>query len=277
MRLAVRLAEQAAPRWLEARAFRAWCRPQKRASRWGALAESSRRFTFSGSEELAAWEWNAVGPRPTALLVHGWSGNAGQMSSFVEPLVARGFHVVAVDLPAHGESHGDFTTLVSMADAVVSLGRRLFPEVIIAHSLGATATTLALDAGLSPRRVALLAPPAQMPPYLRHFAEQVGLSATLQARLLARIEALTQRKVDELELARLAPDLGRVEALVVHDEGDDEVPLSAAQDVVQQWPGARLVVTHGLGHHGIRRDAAVVGEVVRFVGGEVAASPRRAA
>jgi pimeloyl-ACP methyl ester carboxylesterase len=265
LRTAVRLAEQVAPAWLEEQAFRAWCRPQKRASRWGALAATARRFTFDAGEPLAAWEWNVGGPRDTALLVHGWSGNAGQMSRFVEPLVQRGYHVVAVDLPAHGESAGDFTTLVGMANAVVSLGRRLFPELIVAHSLGATATALALEQGLAPSRVALLAPPARMPPYLRHFTELVGLSEAMNARLLRRIEALVQRKMEDFELGHLAPQLGHVDALLVHDEGDDEVPASSSREVVARWPGARLVTMQGLGHHGVRRDAAVVAQVMDFV------------
>lgn len=265
MKTAVGALEALAPGWVEQRAFRAWCRPMKRASRWRSLAASARRFSFDAGEPLAAWEWNVGGPRDTALLVHGWSGNAGQMSRFVEPLVERGYHVVAVDLPAHGESAGDFTTLMGLAEAVVALGRRLFPQLVIAHSLGATASVLALEQGISPRRVALLAPPAQMGPYLRRFTSHVGLSDAMGDRLERRIEAVVHRKLETFELARLAPALGHVEALFVHDEGDDEVSAASCHEVVARWPGARLVTTRGLGHHGVRRDGAVVAEVMAFV------------
>lgn len=271
MKSAVGFLEKLAPGWVEAQAFRAWCRPMKRESRWGALAASARRFSFDAGEPLAAWEWNVGGPRDTALLVHGWSGNAGQMSRFVEPLVQRGYHVVAVDLPAHGESAGDFTTLVGLADAVVSLGRRLFPQLVIAHSLGATATALALEQGLAPERVALLAPPAQMGPYLQRFTALVGLSDAMNGRLQRRIEALVHRPLDTFELAKLAPTLGHVDALLVHDEDDDEVPAASSQEIAARWPGARLLSTRGLGHHGIRRDAAVVAAVVDFASAKPAA------
>lgn len=264
LKTAVGALERLAPGWVEAQAFRAWCRPLKRASRWGAAAAAARRFTFDAGEPLAAWEWNVGGPRDTALLVHGWSGNAGQMHRFVEPLVQRGYHVVAVDLPAHGESAGDFTTLVGLADAVVSLGRRLFPQLVIAHSLGATATALALAQGLAPDRVALLAPPARMRPYLERFTARVGLSPAMTGRLQRRLEALVHRELDAFSLGQLVPGLGHVEALLVHDEDDDDVSADSSREVVARWPGARLLTTRGLGHHGVRRDAAVVSSVLDF-------------
>ena len=69
---------------------------------------------------------------PTVYVLHGWSGNASQLRAFVDPLVARGFHVVAVDLPAHGRTAGNFATLPMMADTVASLARRLTPKLVVA-------------------------------------------------------------------------------------------------------------------------------------------------
>src|SRR5271166_2173487 len=45
----------------------------------------AERLTLaSGSFRLAAWAW---GTGPTVVLAHGWSGHAGQLSSFIRPLV----------------------------------------------------------------------------------------------------------------------------------------------------------------------------------------------
>jgi pimeloyl-ACP methyl ester carboxylesterase len=262
----VGIAERLAPRWVEAQAFARWGRPDKRPSQWGSL-EPGRRFQLdTGPVSLAAWEWGAGGvARQTALLVHGWSGNAGQMSSFVEPLRRAGFHVVAVDLPAHGQTEGHFATVPSMAEAVLAVGRRLRPEVVVAHSLGATATTLALAKGLRPERVALLAPPIALPPYLEQFTRAVGLSEALRERLVARVETMIGAPITSLDLRAHAPSLGDVRALVVHDESDRVVPVASSQELTAGWPGARLVVTGGLSHDAIRRDARVIDEVATFV------------
>lgn len=266
---AVWLAEKLAPRWVEEKAIALWARPQKTSAKWGEALRKARAFRLEASDRsLAAWEWNVGGPRGTALLVHGWSGNASQLSSFIEPLVARGYHVLAFDLPAHGANDGDFVTLPLLAHTLAELGHRVRPRVVVAHSLGATATSYAMTLGLRPERLALLAPPAQVPPYLTHFAQQAGLSVEMQARLLRRVEQLIGRPVAELDLRRHAPGFGDVRALVVHDRGDVVVPVESSRELVSLWPGARLVVTEGLSHDRIRRDAAVVEQVVHFVTGQ---------
>jgi pimeloyl-ACP methyl ester carboxylesterase len=265
----VAFAERVAPQWLEERAFALWCRPLKTASAWGPLLSTARRFTLeAGDVALTAWEWNVEGPQGTALLVHGWSGNAGQMSSFVSPLVERGFHVVAVDLPAHGESPGNFATLVLLARSLELVGKRLLPRVVIAHSMGGTATTYALTKGLSLERMVLLASPVQLPPYLKHFGEEFGLSEAMQDRLLARIEKVVGLRISELDLRPHVKTLVHVSALVVHDRGDRVVPVAASRELVSAWPGARLIETEGLSHDKVRRDAKVVSSAVAFVSGQ---------
>ena len=266
LKLATRLAERVAPGWVERQAFALWARPRRTAAKWGPEREDARVFRFeAGGTSLAAWEWNVDGPRGPALLVHGWSGNASQMGSFVAPLVASGHHVVAVDLPAHGQTAGDFATVVLLAHTVAELGKRLQPRLVVAHSLGGTSASYALTRGLRPERLALLAPPARLPPYLAHFADQVGLSEGMQARLLRRVEQVIGRPVSELDLRTHAAGFGDVRTLVVHDRGDAVVPLASSEELVALWPGARLVVTEGLSHDRIRRDREVVAQVVRFV------------
>lgn len=265
MNFTARLAETLAPAWVEERAFARWARPQKPEAKWGPELAQARVFRLeAGGSSLAAWEWNVSGQLGTALLVHGWSGNAAQLGSFVLPLVAQGYHVVAVDLPSHGANDGDFATLPLLADTVSSLGHRLRPRLVVAHSLGATASILALTEGPLPERLVALAPPAQLPPYLAHFTRAVGLSEAMLQRLLGRVERYIRRPVSELDLRRLAPSLGRVRALVVHDRADVVVPVSSSEELVKLWPSARLVVTEGLSHDRVRRDARVIEEVVGF-------------
>lgn len=271
----VRLAEAVAPQWVEGKAFALWGRPMRTRPRWGAELTTAHRFALeAGAHSLAAWEWNAGGPRGTALLVHGWSGNASQMGSFVEPLVQQGWHVVAVDLPAHGETSGNFATLPLLGEVLGALGTRLRPKVIVAHSFGAMATGYALTReGLSPEVVALLAAPAQLPPYLGHFVRQAGLSDAMRDRLLARVERILQQPVSELDLCRHAPRLGHVSALLVHDRSDVVVPVASSRELEAAWPGAQLLETEGLSHDRIRRDREVVARVIGFVGAHSEARP----
>ena len=53
--------------------------------------------------------------------------------------------------------------------------------------------------------------------------------------------------------------------LVVHDDGDKDVPPLHGRRLAATWPGAQLVSTDGLGHRRILRDPAVVAGAVQFV------------
>lgn len=48
-----------------------------------------------GEFELALTTWGEAG-RPLALLMHGWGGHRGQLTPFVEPLLAAGWRVAAL-------------------------------------------------------------------------------------------------------------------------------------------------------------------------------------
>ena len=65
-------------------------------------------------------------------------------------------------------------------------------------------------------------------------------------------------------LRRVAPRL-RAPLLLLHDEGDREVPFAHGQAVAAAWPGGHLLPLRGLGHRRLLRDPAVIQAVVEFV------------
>src|SRR4029078_6760274 len=98
-----------------------------------------------GYGRVAAWSW---GSGPIVYLVHGWGGRAEQLGAFVGPLVARGFRVIAVDGPGHGESSGRRSSGVEIGRALADVAAQCGPaRGVIAHSLGAAAVTFAIREG----------------------------------------------------------------------------------------------------------------------------------
>src|SRR2546426_7719414 len=220
------------------------------------------RFRLTGDgPELAVWDW---GDGPTVLLVHGWNGNAAQLAGLAPPLLRAGYYVAAPDLPAHGVSAGTHTNVRAMADALLRLGRRVGPvHAVIAHSLGAAASVIALAEGLGASRAVLIAPPADLPRYARQFARAVGLSPRSTSGLVARLDvALGGREA--FDLLRLAPSQ-TARTLVLHDPADREVPLADAQALARAWPGARLEMLEGAGHTRALRHPDVISRAVGFV------------
>lgn len=220
-------------------------------------------FTVAaGAYRLQAWSWGTGAP---VLLVHGWEGHTGQLSSFVAPLIARGFRVVAFDLPAHSHSSGRQATVVDFAAAVRAVGDAVGPlRGVIAHSLGGTGTALALRQGLTADRVVLLAPAAEPTYFVQGMATQLGLSPERTAGMLRRISERVGTDLAEVSVPRFAGHM-TMPLLLVHDPRDRYVPWEQGEAIAAAWPGARLRPAPGLGHRRLLTDPQVVAEAVAFV------------
>lgn len=216
------------------------------------------------------WSW---GEGRVALLVHGWGGRGAQLGGFVHALVNDGWKVVAFDAPAHGDAPGKRTTLDEMADTIRAVADWHGPvEAVIAHSFGAAATTVALSRGLRAGRVAFLAPMFAVEASVERYMDAVGLSGERRAAFLAALaDANRGAGPDQLDGTRLAAKM-TAPLLVVHDQGDREVPYGDGITASSLWPGAGLITTVGLGHRKLLGDPHVIGLVRDFVAG---AAPRR--
>lgn len=251
-----------APRVAGRLALRLFCTPRKhhRPGWESAIAERGARIRVG--PHLAA---RAFGSGPIVLLVHGWEGRGTQLGRFVDPLVQAGFRVIALDLPAHGESAGTRTDLIECTEALRKVGRDLGPvAAIVAHSFGGAITTLALERGLDAAAVVLIASPSSIRDVLRRFEETIGLSDKAAAAFHAAIERQTRVKVADVEIFERVSGL-QVPALVVHDRGDREVPLHDAERLAARWPGATLAATDDLGHRRILKDDNVIRQATEFV------------
>ncbi|GAC1655471.1 MAG: hypothetical protein NVS9B1_08700 [Candidatus Dormibacteraceae bacterium] len=78
--------------------------------------------------------------RATVLLLHGWAGTAELNWSHVyEPLLARGYRILAFDLPGHGRGARDIPfTIGGVAAAAAHLVRqtRARKVIVVGHSMG---------------------------------------------------------------------------------------------------------------------------------------------
>ncbi|HUH07987.1 MAG TPA: alpha/beta fold hydrolase [Egibacteraceae bacterium] len=228
------------------------------------FASAERFMVQSGGRSLAAYSW---GTGPAVLLVHGWAGRATQFRALVGPLTEAGFRAVAIDLPAHGRSPGRMTNGFEFAQAVEALAERTGgAHAVIAHSLGALSTSIALAHGLSVRRAVYLAPFVSLDFGYRAFARELCLSARGTDALRRAVE----RRFGDDIWARAAADVLIAEvdvpALIVHDADDPEVPLEEGTRLAESWSAAELMITSGLGHRRVLRDPDVLSGIVKFIG-----------
>ncbi len=230
-------------------------------------------FVEVRGRQLATWRWGPL-DAPAVVLAHGWGGYSAQMRRFVPRLLAEGYRVIAYDQPAHGLSEGKLTGLPDFAGALAAVAASQGGvQHVIAHSLGAVATAVALSRGLELKSAVLVSPPSDLVGYSRQFARWFWMPERLRRAMQASIEERFGLRWLELELPRLAPRL-KTPALVIHDRGDGVVPWAQGAALARAWPGARLLTTVGLGHGRILDSDFATRAAADFIAGKSAvASP----
>jgi len=217
---------------------------------------------------VASWSWGDGAP---VYLVHGWGGSAGQLGAFVEPLVRAGYRVVAFDGPSHGQSQPGpsgprSSTILEFAEALRAVvGVHGPAHAFVAHSLGCSATAIALRDGLAATRAVFVAPFVDVTPYTYEFARRLGYGERIRAGMVRRIERRFDAPMSSFDLTLMARQMTPPPLLVMHDRDDHETRWPDSSDLSRAWPDARLLTTSGLGHRRILSDPEVVTQVVRFV------------
>ncbi|MBL8273032.1 MAG: alpha/beta fold hydrolase, partial [Xanthomonadales bacterium] len=226
----------------------------------GAL-ERAERITFRFG--LSGLRWGNSGP--VVLAMHGWSGRATQFAAFIEPLLASGRQVVALEAPAHGQSPGDEAHVFAFTESILEIAAELKGlEAVIGHSMGGAAALHAVQLGLPAERVVTIGAPAALPRVLARFSRWLSLPEAAERRFIAAVDRHVGIKSEELDFSRHAPQPG-VSGLIVHDRDDREVPYSEAEALSAAWPQARLLATTGLGHGRVLADPDVVRTVTAFL------------
>lgn len=250
-----RLAPDAAAAWAARRFLRPQRLPLKTAQR-DVLDRARKGWVRHRREHLAVYEWDGRGA--TVLLAHGWNGRAGQLTPFVEPLLARGFRVVAFDAPAHGCSRGTLTHVPAMGDALAAVAHAAGGvHGIIAHSVGCLAAARAVRAGVGVRRLVMVAPVRSPMPWAEQTAGALGLPPDVRTRYHRHVEAIVGTTMASVDLALETPRL-RVPVLVLRDPADPMAALGDLDGALATLPHARGQRVPGLGHFRILREPAVV-------------------
>jgi pimeloyl-ACP methyl ester carboxylesterase len=224
--------------------------------------------------EVGTIRGQSYGDGPPIYLVHGWGGWGLQLAAHIQPLVDAGFRVIAYDAPSHGDSGPGSegkgsATLLELADALKTVVAAQGPAYgVIAHSLGAPATALALRDGLEVERVVFIATATDFTETLDQMEAFLGFGPRIRAGFLRRFEARFG-PMDSFRMDAVIPAIAArgplPPLLLVHDRSDAETSYQGSVEVAGRWPGARLETSEGLGHRRVLRDPDLVKKAVVFL------------
>ncbi len=206
------------------------------------------------------------GSGKAVLLVHGWGGRGLQLGALIEPLVEKGFSVIALDGPAHGESPGSWTSPTHFATFLKTVSLEIGPlKGLVAHSFGAGSSILALESGLEAERAILVAPANNYGSLLVRYCDAMGLSPEAR-HIFAQL--ITYKLGIPAKDFLLSTYFARVrqETLLIHDKNDKELASTESEQLVLANPRSKLVLTEGLGHRRILKSDVFVKRSLDFIG-----------
>jgi len=214
------------------------------------------------SAQIKSWHW---GSGPSILLVHGWDGRGSQLGLFVAPLVDAGYHVIAIDGPAHGDSPGERTNLREFAQKMLAIQHELGElHAVIAHSFGGAVTIFAAEQGLNTKKIVLISSPYDLQAIFDRFASFMLLSPRSKHHFQNFVEKEAQLKVKDAIMHDLIARIPQ-SIMAIHDQNDQEIPCHDALESTKNLSHVNLIITKGLGHQRILKSARVINSVIHFL------------
>lgn len=269
MRLKFRVLTVLSPKAAAQSAFRLFCTPQERVK--VPLTElfreaDSLQFQLEG-HRVQGFRWNQGGIRKVMLL-HGFESSATNFAHYVQPLVHKGYEVLAFDAPANGRSEGKRITAPLYKQMIEEVHRQFGPvQSFLAHSFGGLALTLALESIPHDNsfRVVLIAPATETTTAIDNFFSLLHLEERVRAPFEQVIIDHGDVPAAWYSIRRAMQHIS-AQVLWFQDKEDTVTPLAdVAMVQAEHFPNNEFVITQGLGHRRIYRNPEVVRQAVTFL------------
>jgi len=217
------------------------------------LSKSTMQKVVYKNFKIQKYQWGNPSDK-TALLIHGWEGQAGNFAAIVDILVQKKYNVVAFDAPAHGKSSISKTNMFEFAEFLESHFPILKPSLIISHSFGSvnTATIFRNNPGFQLDMWIMVTTPHLFLTRINGISNHFGIKNKAKIELIKRIQNDTNESINQLDMAIYCQELSNVKkAIIVHSKTDKVLPIDGAREVAKAFVKSELIEIDNLGHYSI--------------------------
>ena len=203
--------------------------------------------------KIQQYEWGKENAK-TALLVHGWEGQAGNFAPLIEILVDKGYHVVTFDAPSHGRSSNGKTNMFEFAEFLEFQFIKHSPSLVISHSFGSVNAAIVLrkNPNIKIDLWIMVTTPHKFITRVNDISSQFGINTKAQNELINLIQNDTNENINQLDMAISCNELTNVEkAIIVHSKIDRVLPIEGAREVTKSFEKSSLIELDNLGHYSI--------------------------
>lgn len=203
--------------------------------------------------DIQTYQWGNSS-QPTALLVHGWEGQAGNFGGVVPLLLEKGFQVISFDAPSHGYSSKGSTNMFEYIALVSQLVRDHAPKFVLSHSFGSISSAVALSENqhLDVDQWVIVTSPFSFRERLEGVRQMVNITDRTISRLVTKFESDTQMLVDDMSMENYCAQIANVSKIsIIHSVDDKILPIESSRLVHAQLPISEMIELKELGHYRI--------------------------
>lgn len=196
---------------------------------------------------IKTYHWK--GNKDTVLLVHGWDSNSFRWKDLIELLKQDDYNIISIDAPAHGASGNKIFNAPLYSECLNEVITEFKPQTIIGHSVGGTASAIALKNHdlTSIEKLVLLGAPSNLAISVGNYVKMMNynnrVSKAINQYYLKHFNHLPEYYCVENFYKNIQP-----KGLIIHDRKDNIISYKEALDIHRVYKNSELIKTIGLGH-----------------------------
>lgn len=203
------------------------------------------------------------------LLIHGWDSNAGSLSKFVEPLLAKEKYVISLNLPAHAQYDTKKTTIVECKDALKAVFETIDHSKnisVISHSFGSAVTGYALsELDIKVDKLFFLTSPNKMDVIFKEFKSIINLGDKAYAKLVDRASVVLNEDLENMYIHDKVLAANFEHLHIFHDKNDKIISIKNSELMENKIPNSDLTVYENIGHYRMLWNDELIGDVVQKI------------
>ena len=211
------------------------------------LKDAEKKALYLNKKKIQTYRWKGEGK--TILLMHGWQSNSARWKPLLPKLQEKGFDVISMDAPAHGDSGGFFFDAYQYALSLDVVTKYFKPEVIIAHSIGGL-TALYYQSHFENtyiKKIISIGAPNRLIDLTAVFIKILGFSERTIKAYNTQFTNFFNKEQDYYNAADFVKNIN-IPGAVIHDRNDQLNHYRDGVNIAENWQGAKLYTTSRLGH-----------------------------
>jgi hypothetical protein len=222
-------------------------------------------FEFEGSR-VKGYRFNHPA-REKILITHGYESTVLNFDRYIQPLIKKGYEVLAFDAPAHGHSSGTRINVLIYKQLLQKINRSFGPfKGFMGHSLGGLALSLFLEETPhdASTQLVLIAPATETTTAIDNYFRFLKLDEGVRKEFDDLIFRSAHKKPEWFSVSRAADNI-KARVLFLQDKQDEMTPYSDVEPIIKKkYSNFNFIISEGLGHRRIYRDSNSVKHIINF-------------